>query len=82
MNFKVGDRVRCSEPVDGNLNVVGRAGIVKIVEDGLIGVDFQKNVAGHTLMGSGGLDEHAAPGEGWWCYPGSLRKVNMSFTNK
>lgn len=82
MNFKVGDRVRCSEAVHGNPNVVGLAGIVKIVEDELIGVDFQKNVEGHTLMGGEEVEEHAAPGEGWWCYPKSLRKVNMSFTNK
>ncbi len=82
MNFKIGDRVRCSEPVDGNLNVVGRTGIVKIVDDEMIGVDFQQYVAGHTLAGGELGEEHAAPGEGWWCYPESLRKVNMCFTNK
>ncbi len=82
MNFKVGDRVRCLEAVDGNPNVVGLAGIVKIVEGELIGVDFQKNVEGHTLMGGEEMEEHAAPGEGWWCWEESLRKVNTQMVNK
>ena len=82
MKFKIGDRVRCLEAVHGNANVNGLTGVVKIVQDGLIGVDFQKNVEGHTLMGGEGREEHAAPGAGWWCWEESLRKANMSFTNK
>lgn len=82
MNFKVGDRVCCLEIVDDNHNVEGATGVVKIVQDELIGVDFQKDVQGHRLMDWDNDTAHAEDGEGWWCYPGSLRKVNMRFTNK
>ena len=82
MNFKIGDRVRCLEAVDGNRLVNGLAGVVKIVEGGLIGVDFRQDVEGHSLVGGEEMEGHAAPGEGWWCYPESLRKVNTQMVNK
>ncbi len=82
MNLKIGDRVRCLEVVDGNRNVVGRTGIVKIVEDEMIGVDFQQDVSGHTLMGGEEMEEHAAAREGWWCYAEPLRKLNTHMVNK
>lgn len=82
MNFKIGDRVRCLEETDGNLNVKGATGVVKIVMDGLVGVDFQKDVEGHRLMDWDNEVAHAVDSEGWWCYPKSLRKINTQMVNK
>lgn len=82
MNFKIGDRVRCLEEIDDNPNVKGGTGVVKIVMDGLVGVDFQKDIEGHSLMDWDNEAAHAADGEGWWCYPKSLRKINTQMVNK
>lgn len=82
MKFKVGDRVRCIDVVDDNHHVVDMVGVVKIIKGGDIGVDFQKDVEGHALTDLETEIEYATAGEGWWCYPESLRKVNMRFTNK
>ncbi len=82
MNFKVGDRVRCLEVVDDNPHVMDMVGTVKIIKGGDIGVDFQQDVEGHELTDWDDGIKYAAAGEGWWCYPESLRKVNTQMVNK
>ncbi len=82
MNFKVGARVRCLEVVDYNPHVMDMVGTVKIIKGGDIGVDFQQDVEGHNLIDWDTEVAHAGDGEGWWCYPESLRKLNTQMVNK
>lgn len=50
--FKVGDRVRCIAPQDGNTSIVGQKGTVRSVEGSLdiVSVEFDNYVNGHELQ--------------------------------
>lgn len=49
--FKIGDRVVCTDSVGFNARVKGSHGTVRMIEDGWCHVEFDKNVGGHDLGG-------------------------------
>lgn len=68
--FKIGDRVKCTQAYSGNLRVKNARGTVKIVNDQQIGVEFDEDVGGHTLNK---YAPQAKPGRGWYCSPEVLK---------
>lgn len=74
--FKIGDRVKAIEAVDGNLATLGKVGTVAIVSGMQIGVIFDEDVKGHSLDGK------AKQGYGYNCNRGgeSLELLNKKTT--
>lgn len=68
--FKVGDRVivKVFDPLDNNIVPNGTEGIVCADDefDKTIGVDFGKNVYGHSCL------NNCAVGQGWWFHRDTL----------
>ena len=68
--FKIGDRVICTKPSDGNTRVVGVSGTVVCKHPDLLmgkpGVYFDEFVGGHTARGN------TPDGFGWFCYADDL----------
>jgi len=46
--FKVGDRVRCLNKVDGNNFIVGQSGTIRLCYAGGYTVEFDKMINGHN----------------------------------
>ncbi len=76
MKFKVGDKVKCL--IDLSRVDAEKVGTVVVVSDDgeSVGVDFKKDMRGHTIGG------RISTQTGWWFGPESLRKVNMTMSNK
>lgn len=72
--FKVGDRVIAVKAPDGNKDLVGKTGTIKVfgVYDSLpYGVDFDDFTKGHECSGEARADH------GWWCEAESLAPVGQ-----
>ncbi len=76
MKLKVGDKVKCL--IDFSPAEEGQVGTVVVVSDDgeSVGVDFKKDMRGHTIGG------RISTQTGWWFGQESLRKVNMTMSNK
>lgn len=64
-NIKIGDRVKAISDYDGNYKIKDVNGTVRFIDkkSDIIGVEFDKNIYGHELVGNG--VKHVKYEHGW-----------------
>ena len=49
--IKIGDRVRCIQEYDDNSSIVGELGTITIIFEGIVTVEFDSDIDGHSGHG-------------------------------
>lgn len=77
-DLEVGDLVRANCPVDGKESTEGQLAVVKAFGQGgdTIGLEFFKNVGGHSLDNAPG-GPLAKEGHGWWANEEEIDLINL-----